>query len=57
MQDFGAAFALAFELILSADRDLAEIVLLSLRVSLSAVIVACRSARPSRCCAFPAGAC
>lgn len=41
MQDFGAAFALAFELILSADRDLAEIVALSLRVSLSAVIVAC----------------
>ena len=41
MQDFGAAVALAFELILSADRDLAEIVLLSLQVSLGAVVVAC----------------
>jgi len=40
MQDFGAAFGLAFDLILSGDRDLAEIVLLSLRVSLSAVLVA-----------------
>lgn len=41
MQDFGAAFGLAFDLILSGDADLAEIVMLSLRVSLSAVAVAC----------------
>lgn len=41
MQDFGAAFVLAFQLILSADPDLAEIVLLSLRVSLTAVMLAC----------------
>ncbi|MGF1611958.1 MAG: ABC transporter permease [Kiloniellales bacterium] len=41
MQDFGAAFGLAFELILSGDATLAEVVLLSLRVSLSAVAVAC----------------
>ena len=41
MQDFGAAFGLAFDLILSGDADLAEIVLLSLRVSLSAVAAAC----------------
>ena len=41
MQDFGAAFGLAFDLILSGDADLAEIVLLSLQVSLSAVAAAC----------------
>ncbi|MEJ2514971.1 MAG: ABC transporter permease [Gammaproteobacteria bacterium] len=41
MQDFGEAFGLAFRLVLSADPDLLEIVLLSLRVSLSAVAVAC----------------
>lgn len=41
MQDFGAAFALAFDLILSGDADLAEIVLLSLKVSISAVAIAC----------------
>jgi tungstate transport system permease protein len=41
MQDFGSAFALAFSLIASADPDLVEIVLLSLRVSLTAVILAC----------------
>ena len=41
MQDFGAAFGLAFDLILSGDSDLAEIILLSLRVSLSAVFFAC----------------
>ena len=41
MQDFAAAFDLAFALILSGDRDLAEIVGLSLRVSLSAVTIAC----------------
>ena len=41
MQDFGAAFGLAFDLILSADAALAEVVLLSLKVSLSAVVLAC----------------
>jgi tungstate transport system permease protein len=41
MQDFGAAFGLAFDLILSGNADLTEIVLLSLRVSLVAVLIAC----------------
>ena len=41
MQDFGAAFGLALDLILSGDADLAEIVLLSLKVSISAVVIAC----------------
>lgn len=41
MQDFTAAFGLAFGLILAADSDLVAIVLLSLRVSLSAVLAAC----------------
>ncbi len=41
MQDFGAAFGLAFDLILSGNADLAEIVLLSLQVSLTAVFFAC----------------
>jgi tungstate transport system permease protein len=40
MQDFGAAFGEAFHLLLTLDPDLIEIVLLSLRVSLSAVILA-----------------
>ena len=40
MSDFSAAFGAAFHLILSLDRDLAEIVMLSLRVSLLAVAVA-----------------
>ncbi len=41
MQDFGAAFGLAFHLITSGDSALTEIVLLSLRVSLTAVLLAC----------------
>ena len=41
MQDFAESFSLAFRLILSADADLAEIVLLSLKVSLSATLCAC----------------
>ena len=41
MQDFGAAFGLALDLIVSADPDFLQIVLLSLRVSLSAVLIAC----------------
>ena len=40
MQDFAAAFGLAFELILGADPALTEIVGLSLRVSLTAVAIA-----------------
>ncbi len=41
MQDFGSAFGLAFHLIFSGDPELAEIVILSLKVSLSAVLIAC----------------
>lgn len=41
MQDFGDAFALAFELVLHPTADLIEIVGLSLRVSLSACLLAC----------------
>lgn len=41
MQDFGEAFHLAFAMILSGDRDLLEIVGLSIRVSLSALAFAC----------------
>lgn len=40
MNDFSDAFATALSLILHFDQDLAEIVLLSLRVSLTAVLVA-----------------
>lgn len=39
MQDFSAAFALAFSMILHADADLVEIIALSLRVSLVAVLL------------------
>ena len=41
MQDFGAAFGQAFWLIVSLDADMLEIVALSLRVTLSAVLIAC----------------
>jgi tungstate transport system permease protein len=41
MQDFSAAFGLALNLIVSGDAALIEIILLSLRVSLSAVAIAC----------------
>jgi len=41
MQDFGQAFRLAFELVFAADADLLEIIGLSLRVSLTAVVIAC----------------
>jgi tungstate transport system permease protein len=40
MHDFADAFALAFHLIASGNADLVEIVLLSLRVSLTAVLLA-----------------
>lgn len=46
MQDFGEAFTLAFGLVLSADADLLEIIGLSLRVSLSAIAVACAIGLP-----------
>ena len=41
MQDFGEAFRLAFGLVLATDEDLIEIIGLSLRVSLTAVTIAC----------------
>ena len=41
MQDFSEPFGLAFTLVVSADPDLIEIVLLSLRVSVVAVLLAC----------------
>ena len=41
MQEFVAAFAEAFHLIAAGDRDLLEIVGLSLRVSLTAVVISC----------------
>jgi tungstate transport system permease protein len=40
MQDFSASFGLAFSLIASADADLIEIIGLSLRVSISALVLA-----------------
>lgn len=46
MQDFGSSFALALRLVLSGDADLIEIVLLSLRVSLSAAALACAIGLP-----------
>ncbi len=41
MQDFGEAFRLAFGLVVAVDPDLVEIIGLSLRVSLTAVAIAC----------------
>ena len=41
MHSIGDAFGLALSLVLSGDRDLLQIVLLSLRVSLTATAVAC----------------
>ncbi|HEX6142262.1 MAG TPA: ABC transporter permease [Geminicoccaceae bacterium] len=46
MQDFGAAFGLAFGLIAAGDADLLEIIGLSLRVSVSAVVAACMIGLP-----------
>ena len=46
MQDFGAAFGLAFGMLVSGDPDLWEIVGLSLRVSLTAVLIACAIGLP-----------
>lgn len=41
MQDFGAAFGEAFALIATLDADLMEIIGLSMRVTFSAVLIAC----------------
>ncbi len=41
MTDFGDAISTAFALVVSLDRELTEVVLLSLKVSLSAVLIAC----------------
>jgi len=41
MQDYGEALWLALQLVVSGDPELLEIILLSLRVSLSAMIVSC----------------
>ncbi len=41
MQDFGAAFSEAFALIAGLDADLMEIIALSMRVTFSAVLIAC----------------
>ena len=46
MQDFGDAFGLALGLVLSADGDLLEIIVLSLKVSLTAVTLACIAGLP-----------
>ena len=46
MNDLGASLALAFDLILGADATLGEIVGLSLRVSLTAVVIACLLGMP-----------
>jgi tungstate transport system permease protein len=46
MQDFAGAFRLAFDLVVTADPDLTEIVGLSLRVSLTAVVIACALGLP-----------
>jgi tungstate transport system permease protein len=46
MQDLSAALGLAMELIVSGDPALTEIVLLSLKVSLSAVAIACALGLP-----------
>ena len=49
MQDFAVSFRLALELVLTGDTDLVEIITLSLRVSLTAVVLAC-------CVGLPLGA-
>ena len=40
MTDFGTAISTAFALVANLDRDLSEVVLLSLKVSISAVVIA-----------------
>lgn len=46
MQDFAESFRLAFTLVFTADRDLLEIIGLSLRVSLTAIALACAVGLP-----------
>ena len=46
MQDLSQAFVLAWQLLLSADADLVEIVALSLRVSLTALVISCAIGLP-----------
>ena len=46
MQDFGDSFGLAFQLVAAGDAQLLEIILLSLRVSLTAVAAACLIGMP-----------
>ncbi len=46
MQELGEIFGLAIGLIVSADKDLLEIIFLSLRVSLSAVLISCLIGMP-----------
>ena len=46
MQDFGDSFGLAFRLVAAGDAQLLEIILLSLRVSLTAVAIACLIGMP-----------
>ena len=46
MSQLGDAFVTALQLLTSLDRELAEIVLLSLRISLSAVVLAVLIAMP-----------
>ena len=46
MHDFTTAIALALGLVTSADADLLEIIALSLRVSLSAVLLSCAIGLP-----------
>ena len=49
MQDFAGSFAVAFDLVVSVNPDLFEIIGLSLRVSLTAVVASC-------CVGLPIGA-
>ena len=49
MHDFTSSFAIAIGLVTSADKDLVEIILLSVRVSLTAVLLSC-------CVGLPLGA-
>lgn len=46
MHDLSAAFGMALDLLLSGDETLAEIVVLSLQVSLTAVVLACAAGLP-----------
>jgi tungstate transport system permease protein len=46
VQDFGDSFGLAFQLVAAGDSQLLEIILLSLRVSLTAVAIACLIGMP-----------